>query len=242
VEEAVAIIYRNGVAGKVCANPDCGWKPLSEFPHRRQGGQFVGDGYKSRCRMCANAQKRAERAAKPDQYREAARKYVAANLEHIRELKRFHQKANPQQYFHALRRYRINNRIRINEMARIRRAKNLEHYREIGRHSRAKHSEERNAYQRDYGKRNREKLTHYTNRRRARKLLAPGSHTEQEWQFLKRYYGYKCLCCGKTEPNIQLTRDHIVPLEAGGSDAIENIQPLCARCNSRKSTKVIDYR
>jgi 5-methylcytosine-specific restriction endonuclease McrA len=238
----MVVVYFDDIAGKVCANPDCGWKPLSNFSHRRQGGHLVGDGYKSRCRDCANTQKRAERAAKPEKYRETALNYVAANLEHIRELKRSHQKSHPQKYLHALHRYRVNYRIRINEIARMRRVKNLEHYREIGRRSRAKHAEERNAYQRAYGKRNREKLTHYTNQRRVRKLLAPGSHSEQEWQLIKQYYGYRCLCCGKVEPEIQLTRDHIVPLGAGGSDVIENIQPLCARCNSKKSTKVIDYR
>ena len=27
----MAIVYQNGIAGKICANPECGWKPLSEF-------------------------------------------------------------------------------------------------------------------------------------------------------------------------------------------------------------------
>jgi len=238
----MVIVYFDDIAGKVCANPDCGWKPLSDFSHRRQGGYLVGDGYKSRCRDCANAQKRAERGAKPGQYRESARQYVQANLEHIRALKRSHQQANPGKYRDALIKYRLQHREKINALARERRSRNLEYFREIGRRSRAIHAEKRNAYQRQYGKQNREKLTHYTNQRRVRKLLAPGSHSEQEWQLIKQYYGYRCLCCGKVEPEIQLTRDHIVPLGAGGSDVIENIQPLCARCNSKKSTKVIDYR
>jgi 5-methylcytosine-specific restriction endonuclease McrA len=44
------------------------------------------------------------------------------------------------------------------------------------------------------------------------------------------------------EPGIVLTRDHVVPLKHGGLNTIENIQPLCGSCNSRKHLKHIDYR
>ena len=75
---------------------------------------------------------------------------------------------------------------------------------------------------------------------RARRNVALGSHTEEQWQELCRLYGLRCLCCGKTDS--LLTQDHIVPLSKGGSDNIDNIQPLCKPCNSRKSTKTIDFR
>lgn len=141
-----------------------------------------------------------------------------------------------------LKKYRETHREEINTKARERRQQDLEHYREIGRKSRDKHAEERNAYQREYGKANRDKLTLYTNNRRARKLFAKGSHTDEEGQTLKAKYNFKCLCCGKQEPEIKLTRDHVRPLILGGSDSIDNIQPLCARCNSKKSLQQIDYR
>lgn len=238
----MAIVYQNDIAGKNCANPECGWKPLSEFAPARLFGVPIGDGYKSRCRDCANAQSRAEYAAKKDQYRTTQRKYVEANKEHYRELKRAHQKAHPEKYDEALRKYRETHREEINTVSRERRQQNLEHHREIGRKSREKHAEERNTYQREYSKANRDRLTLYTNARRARKLEAEGSHTEEEWQELKAFYDFKCLCCGQREPDIKLTRDHIIPLTQGGSDSIDNVQPLCARCNSKKSNKHIDYR
>jgi 5-methylcytosine-specific restriction endonuclease McrA len=238
----MAIVYRDGIPGKICANPECGWKPLSEYSPGRLHGVPVGDGYKYRCKDCFRAQARAERAAKIEQYRAQERKYVESKKRHYQELKRAHQKAHPEKYQVSLRKYRDAHRENINAKARERCQRNIEHYREVGRKSREKHAVERNAYQREYGKRNRDKLTLFANMRRARKLAAGGSHSDQEWQALKTFYDYRCLCCGKREPKIRLTRDHVISLTQGGTDSIDNVQPLCARCNSKKNNKHIDYR
>ena len=176
----MAIVYQNGVAGKVCANPECDWKPLSEFHHRRLLGIPAGDGYKSRCKDCFNAQKRGERAAKPEEYEKTARKYVEANQDHIRELKRKHQTQNPEKYDEALHKYREAHREEINIKAKERRQQDLEHYREIGRNSYERHAEERRKYSLAYYKLHPEKSVAATNRRRALKLAAEGSHTEEE--------------------------------------------------------------
>ena len=79
------------------------------------------------------------------------------------------------------------------------------------------------------------------NKRNRMKRNADGSHTYQEWSLLKKQYDYTCPCCKKKEPMIKLTEDHIIPISKGGSDYIENIQPLCGSCNSVKHTSIIKY-
>jgi 5-methylcytosine-specific restriction endonuclease McrA len=81
------------------------------------------------------------------------------------------------------------------------------------------------------------------NKRRAAKKKAQGVFTVQEWLDLKITYNNKCLCCGKSEPEIKLTADHIIPLSKEfSSNGIDNIQPLCKSCNSSKNARIIDYR
>ena len=89
-------------------------------------------------------------------------------------------------------------------------------------------------YHRRYVKKNPENISHLKARRYARERNAEGNHTLQEWNSLKEKFNYKCANCRKEKP---LTKDHIKPLSKGGTDYIENIQPLCRNCNSKKHNK-----
>jgi hypothetical protein len=66
-----------------------------------------------------------------------------------------------------------------------------------------------------------------------------GTHTDIEWAALFSACGSACLKCGATE---KVERDHITPIYQGGSDSIENIQPLCRSCNGAKGPDNTDLR
>lgn len=61
-----------------------------------------------------------------------------------------------------------------------------------------------------------------------------GSHTNIQWEHLKAAFNFQCRMCGAKEPEIKLTKDHIISIKDGGTDDISNIQTLCRSCNSKK--------
>lgn len=104
-----------------------------------------------------------------------------------------------------------------------------------------KNMEYRKRQRKEWRLKNRSRVSCSHLKRRAIKLNAIGSHAFGEWELLKKQYGFTCPCCYRKEPDIKLTEDHIIPLSKGGSNFIENIQPLCRNCNSKKHTKIIKY-
>lgn len=105
-----------------------------------------------------------------------------------------------------------------------------------------KYSEARKKKTKDWNLKNTERRKVNQASRRARELKAGGFFSAKEWCGLKEKYNNTCLCCNRKEPDIKLTADHVVALSCGGSNFIENIQPLCISCNSSKGIKHIDYR
>lgn len=84
-------------------------------------------------------------------------------------------------------------------------------------------------------------LSWLKNKRNRMKRCSIGGHSYGDWENLKAQYNFTCPCCNRKEPEIKLTEDHIIPISRGGSDNIENIQPLCKSCNSKKHDKHIKY-
>lgn len=78
--------------------------------------------------------------------------------------------------------------------------------------------------------------------KRAFEFGQPDKIKVEDWISMKKFYESKCLCCGKHEPEIVLTIDHIIPLTLGGNNTMDNIQPLCKSCNRKKMQKTTNYK
>lgn len=65
--------------------------------------------------------------------------------------------------------------------------------------------------------------------------------TRIEWESVLRTYGNRCARCGATQKRRALSMDHIRPVSKGGLTTLDNLQPLCHRCNSRKNAKEERY-
>lgn len=81
-----------------------------------------------------------------------------------------------------------------------------------------------------------------TKTQRHRNKSGSADFTENEWMDLCFHYDYTCLRCSRREPEIMITPDHVVPLARGGTNTIDNIQPLCLQCNVAKNARFADYR
>ena len=95
-----------------------------------------------------------------------------------------------------------------------------------------KEGESKYIYNKRYWQSHPEKIAHLKAREYARKKNAVGFHTLEQWELLKKQANYCCAFCQK---QTKLTKDHIIHLSKGGTDYIDNIQPLCRSCNSQKN-------
>lgn len=68
-----------------------------------------------------------------------------------------------------------------------------------------------------------------------------GTHTEAQWLGLVAAFGCRCVMCGNEMATSEIQKDHIIPIYQGGSDGIENLQPLCQPCNASKGPDAFDW-
>lgn len=72
-------------------------------------------------------------------------------------------------------------------------------------------------------------------RNRKHKIRANGGNlTIAEWEEIKKRQNYTCNICGRKEPEIKLTMDHVIAIKNKGKHEANNIQGLCISCNARK--------
>jgi 5-methylcytosine-specific restriction endonuclease McrA len=205
-------------------------KPLSEFEKDPRSKL----GHRSQCKACRAARWRERYATEPD-FRERNKQrvrtiyatdttYREGTRQRVAEWQREHRErvnAGARQRYHAYHGARDRAR-RANPSYRARK-REWERLRLQGAEARA---------------RSRWSLRQGKVKRRTW-LRDAGTFTRQEWNMLCARYDHCCLACGASAP---LTVDHVIPLSKGGTNMIENIQPLCRPCNSSKGTQTIDYR
>ena len=176
-----------------------------------------------------------------DEIRTRTRLWAAAHPEWIRKYNRSPERKASHARWHAAHpdkvhawssRYYKEHKDERREKFRSWAAANRERVREYNRSAKAKAAKNRRS-RTPKGRISRKLGQH---RRRARMTQAGGSFTAREWQALCRQYRFRCPACGK---RVKLTVDHITPISKGGTNYIDNIQPLCAQCNRTKRANLI---
>lgn len=162
------------------------------------------------------------------------------DLDHSRELKREQAKkhrerniANSKEWYEA-------NKEKVKERVKKYRTKNKEWYKDYQKKWVKENPDKVLDKQRRWTKTEKGKqiISQRNHNRKALIRGAKGKHSSKEWIAMKKKHDYTCLHCGKREPEIKLTRDHVVPISKGGNNDILNIQPLCKSCNSKKHDKI----
>lgn len=82
--------------------------------------------------------------------------------------------------------------------------------------------------------------SHHNRLRSARVTLAraKGRHNSAEWDAIVAETGGICVRCGRPD---HIRKAHIVPVAMGGTDAADNLMPLCASCCSARGGEQIDW-
>ena len=71
-----------------------------------------------------------------------------------------------------------------------------------------------------------------------RRNAAGGPIDLHAWNAKMQTLGHVCQMCQKDLDADSLTIDHIFPLSKGGTNHVDNLQPLCRPCNSSKGNKI----
>lgn len=207
-------------------------------PCKKCGGiERHNDGRCAQCR--ANAGKK-YRESNRDKVSERKRLYRIGNIEKVKAGIRDWLSKNKERVEENRRNWRRNNPEKVRAQSAREHAARREEEKEYSKKWRLSNPEKVKAQRDKYWTENHDKAIEKTHRRRARIAGNGGDYTAKEWKDLVDLYENKCLCCGRND--VKITVDHIVPISVGGSNNIDNIQPLCKSCNSTKGAKVIDYR
>jgi len=210
----------NSIPEKKCGS--CrNFLPLSEFSNNKR----FPDGLQPSCKVCQKKAHDRWYAKHGDEDRERKRIAYSNNPNTQKERTRKYKEEHPEEYKLSKKKWRDNNHERQIEAQ---------------KKYRKEHPEMMQASRLKWAVKNPDYPQRRQVRRNERIKSNGGEIDVQDWINLCSHYGNKCLCCGAE--NIEITLDHVIPLSCGGTNTIDNVQPLCRVCNSRKGVKSTDYR
>lgn len=208
---------------QVCAICDIE-KLISEY-HKHKGYK---KGIRPKCKLCIIKESKQYRENNKEQIAKAKKKCYENNKEYYSEYKKQWHQVNKEERSEKHKQYYKQNKKHIFEMVKKYKTENKEYYSE---------------WHKQYAQTSKGKAVAKAGRqnRRARVKNATGSHTAKDILNLFDLQSGKCVYCNKklhkTKRNSYHV-DHIVPLAKGGSNAVDNLQILCARCNMQKHDKM----
>jgi 5-methylcytosine-specific restriction endonuclease McrA len=97
-----------------------------------------------------------------------------------------------------------------------------------------KHREEQRAYYRERFATNAKDREYRRSAKHKRRSLTEGDLTAAQWLELVEECGGMCVICHAPYEEM----DHIIPLSKGGKHTLDNVQPLCRKCNREKGAKL----
>ena len=172
---------------------------------------------------------------------QSRRYYLKHRTEILKRVEKYRNKNRLKLRARDRKKYAINEKFRKKCTAyqKVYRKENPDKVRDMQRKYRQKHEERlreyHNNWKRKWGKTPKGKLASSLKGYRRRALLKDiGTHTDKEWKIIVEKHKGRCAICKKKK---KLTKDHIKPLSKGGTNTIDNIQPLCQPCNAKKGNR-----
>jgi 5-methylcytosine-specific restriction endonuclease McrA len=126
--------------------------------------------------------------------------------------------------------------------------KNPEKFKKLAKNNYVKYKEYRRVKAKEYYQQNRQKIKERQKKynaseagkmsRKRGKVKFLYKITYQQWLMLCEAVGKVCQICFEPHKISELEIDHIIPRSKGGESKLENYQPLCRLCNTKKASKV----
>lgn len=210
-------------------------KPLNNFS---KNPKYRG-GHIHQCKKCRYISLVAHRKLIKHDRKQADKKYYENHKENILQQHKVYRKTNPEKCREINRAYYVGHRDKYCEVSHKWYWENREYA--LDKQRKINRERKRNRHkEKIYRDKNRKRRMEYSRQRRDRVRQNGGNFTQKEWNQLCENHQFKCVKCGRND--LKLTVDHVVPIIRGGNNTIDNIQPLCLKCNLQKQSKVADYR